>query len=171
VSVPSPWRRCVRRAGVAVAALIVSFVVLAAAVAFGDPTVVALDAHIGAALDVGAASCFAAVMSALSAVHVPRGIAVLTAVASLVMWRGRGRAAAVVLVASVAGGSMLNFGLKQVFRRARPDVERALETASGFAFRAGTRRTRRCCTRRSRCWSRAGRRRARRVLRRPPWPR
>lgn len=52
----------------------------------------------------------------------------------LLIWRKR--AEALVLTLALGGGGMLNYVLKQVFRRSRPDVEHLVEVG-GYSFPSG----------------------------------
>ena len=99
------------------AALAGAFGALALAVVAGNPGLAAFDDRLGEALVGQAGAPIGAVLSWLSALHAPRGIAALTALASVSLWRWRDRAGVAVLLASVLGGTSINHALKHAFQR------------------------------------------------------
>lgn len=66
---------------------------------------------------------------------IPR-LCLLAAASLWLMLRGRGTAA-LWLVAMMAGGTLLNLGLKQIFAMPRPDLLRHLDIVTSFSFPSG----------------------------------
>ncbi len=67
----------------------------------------------------------------------PVGLGGLTAAVAILLWIRRRRDLALYLLVTVVSGSLLNLGLKTIYRRARPDLSRALTHATGYSFPSG----------------------------------
>jgi len=128
---------CVSLATVVVAGLVGAFVVLAAAVAAGNVALAECDARLGELLGRQAAAPIGAILSWMSALHAPRGVIALTALASVALWFRHERTGVVVLLASVLGGASINHALKHAFQRPRPGLEQAVSVATDFSFPSG----------------------------------
>lgn len=135
---PAPRRGRAPVVALAVAlAALAAFTLLALAVNTGNATLAAWDAGIGRALAVVRGTPVGQALAGLSAVHAPRGIAALTALAALGLALLRRRAEIAPLLASVLGGATLNHLLKHGIQRPRPGLEQALGVATDFSFPSG----------------------------------
>lgn len=117
--------------------LFAAFAAVALATSSGDGAWSAIDARLGAALRRLAAEPIGLGLSWLSALHAPRGIAVLTALGSVALWRWRERTSVIVLLASVLGGATINHLLKHSFQRPRPGLEHFVSVPTDFSFPSG----------------------------------
>ncbi len=120
-----------------VAGLVGAFAALALAVAAGNAALAECDARMGELLGRRADEPVGAVLSWMSALHAPRGIVVLTALAAAALWFWRERTGVVVLLASVSGGAWINHALKHGFQRPRPGLEQAVAAVTDFSFPSG----------------------------------
>ena len=112
-----------------------AFAVLAADLLLQGP-VTAADADVSQWLYRNAGAGFTALMVAVSAVHGTWPLLGLSAAAALALWWRRQGAWAAALVLCVPGGMLLNYAVKQVFQRARPAIDGAVEIAS-YSFPSG----------------------------------
>jgi membrane-associated phospholipid phosphatase len=65
------------------------------------------------------------------------GEIVITALGAVVLWSQRRRVASIALVVSVAGAGLLDFWLKLLFARPRPDIFTPLTTETSYSFPSG----------------------------------
>lgn len=137
MTVPTRPVICLRLAAALVAGLAAAFLALALAVATDNAALAAIDARLGETLGRLAAAPIGAVLAWLSALHGPRGIVVLTALAAAGLWRWRDRAGAIVLLLSVLGGATINHALKHGIQRPRPGLAQAAAAATDFSFPSG----------------------------------
>ena len=121
-----------------VTALVAAVLFVAIAVAVHSGSALTLwDQRVADALHRNVGPPWTDLLAAVSALHAPRAILALTAVAALPLLARRDAAGLLMLLASVIGGSSLNHLLKHSFQRARPNFEGALVTVSDFSFPSG----------------------------------
>lgn len=96
-----------------------------------------LDAQLAGAVARLMSPPLRAFMEGLSAAHVPRGIALVTAIVALLLYAARKRADALWLLPTVFGGAALNHLLKHTIQRPRPGPEPLDVTATDFSFPSG----------------------------------
>ena len=65
------------------------------------------------------------------------GMASLASVVAAILFIRKERASAVFILVTVAGGELLNLGLKAIFARARPDLALAIYKATGYSYPSG----------------------------------
>jgi len=80
---------------------------------------------------------FDAVMTLVSNGHRPRGIAVITLMAAVVLWWRRDRLGALALLVCVAVGSTLNHLLKHSIMRPRPGLSAQASVFTDYSFPSG----------------------------------
>lgn len=134
---PPPPLACLWLGAVLIAGLVGALAALAWAISSGDAAWAALDDRLGDRLRRLAAGPIEAGLSWLSALHAPRGIVALTALASVALWRWHERTGVIVLLCSVLGGASINHLLKHSFQRPRPGLERIVSVTTDFSFPSG----------------------------------
>jgi membrane-associated phospholipid phosphatase len=65
------------------------------------------------------------------------GMAPLALVVAAILFIHQERASAVFIIVTVAGGELLNLGLKTIFARTRPDLALAIYRATGYSYPSG----------------------------------
>lgn len=96
-----------------------------------------LDAQVADAVARLASPPLRAFMEGISAAHVPRGIALVTAVVALSLYAARRRADSLWLLLVVFGGAAFNHLLKHTIQRPRPGLEQLDAAATDFSFPSG----------------------------------
>lgn len=135
--IPPPPLACLWLGAVLVAGLVGAIAALALVISSGDAAWIALDDRLGDMLRRLAAGPIDAGLAWLSALHAPRGIVVLTALASVALWRWHDRTGVVMLLGSVLGGASINHLLKHSFQRPRPGLEQIVSVTTDFSFPSG----------------------------------
>ena len=132
----SPGHRRVVALAVATVSMFL-FVALTVAVLSGNGVLASMDALAAQALGQQAHAGAGPALSIVSALHVPRGILILTALSSAVLLWRRDRPAVLLLWVVVLGGATLNHLLKHTIQRPRPGQEHAVNLATDFGFPSG----------------------------------
>ena len=83
------------------------------------------------------ASAITALFRAATTLGSTIGLAAMAAVVAVILLFRKERASAVFVMVTAAGGGILNFGLKMIFARARPDLVSAIAAARWFSFPSG----------------------------------
>lgn len=135
ISDPGAWRR--GGTALAVSLLCVLLIALAQRLGWADGVNRALMSAAGAARETPAGQMATRVMQAASVAGGSGGRLILLNIALAgLLWQRR-RLAALWLTFTMAGGTLLNLGLKQVFAAPRPDLLPHLDIVSSYSFPSG----------------------------------
>lgn len=96
-----------------------------------------LDVRIAHWLHAHASTGLTGFMLGVTYLHGVAGIAVLSALFGIVLWRRHARYWALALAIAVAGGALLNVAMKTIFHRARPSFDDPLLTLLTYSFPSG----------------------------------
>ena len=124
---------------IAIAVLLVAtalFGIIAEDVATKDP-LLQQDIQVSVWLHTHASPAFSAFLLAITQMHSVTGIAILTLIVAIALWRNGDRYWLLSLALAVPGGLLLNVILKQIFHRARPVWDDPLLTLMSNSFPSG----------------------------------
>lgn len=117
-------------------AALVCFAAIASDAIYGGP-LRAIEVRLASAIDYRAHPQLTPLMLVVTNVGSAALVSVVAAIAMAVLLRRQQRRSAMFLVIAVYGGMLLNAGLKQVFRRARPLLENPILVLETYSFPSG----------------------------------